>query len=121
MRNLYDSGVFPRADDEEDIEILTGFFRNRKTKKGVREGGSLTINRAVIRGGLQLPPRILRVMETVTYDFDAEVPPALAELGMQVAAGERKVTERWRKSVIEFTIERLDESDSESEPESEYA
>ena len=112
MRNLYDSGVFPRAADEEDIEILTGYFRNRKTKKGVREGGALTVNRAVIRGGLQLPPQILRVVETVTYDFDSEVPPALADLGMRVADGDRKTTERWRKSVIEFPIERLD---SESE------
>jgi hypothetical protein len=121
VRNLYDSGVFPRTGDDEDIEILTGYFRNRKTRKGVREGGALTINRAVIRGGLQLPPKILRVVETATYDFDAEVPPALTELGMRVAAGERKVTERWRKSVIEFTIERLEEPDSESESESEYA
>lgn len=108
MRNLYDSGVFPRTADEEDIEILTGVFRNRKTKKGVREGGSLTISRAVVRGGLSLPPQILRSVETLTYDFDAEVPPALAELGMAVAPGRRIVTERWRKSMVEFPIVRQD-------------
>jgi hypothetical protein len=108
MRNLYDSGVFPRTTDEDDVEILTGYYRNRKTKKGVREGGSLTINRAVIRGGLSLPPQILRTVETLTYDFDAEVPPVLADLGMAVADGERKTTERWRKSVIEFPIARVD-------------
>jgi hypothetical protein len=108
VRNLYDSGVFPRTAEEDDVEILTGFYRNRKTKKGVREGGSLTISRAVIRGGLSLPPQILRTIETLTYDFDAEVPPALAEIGMRVADGDRKTTERWRKSVIEFPIARLD-------------
>ena len=114
MRNLYDSGVFPRADDEHDVEILTGFYRNRKTKKGVREGGSIIINRAVIRGGMSLPPKILRTIETLTYDFDVEVPPALAALDMRVADGDHKVTERWRKSVIEFPIERL-ESDPDSD------
>lgn len=115
MRNLYDSGVFPRADDEHDVEILTGFYRNRKTKKGVREGGSIIINRAVIRGGMSLPPRILRIVETLTYDFDDEVPSALAELGMGVADGDRKTTKRWRKSVIEFPIERLaSDPDSDS-------
>lgn len=106
MRNLYDSGVFPRAQDGSDAEALTGVFRNRKTAKGVREGGALSISRAVIRGGMSLPPQVVRVVITETYDFDVEVPHALAELGMAVADGERTIVKRYRKSSIEFPIRR---------------
>lgn len=107
MRNLYDSGVFPRAKGGKDTEILTGVFRNRKTAKGVREGGALTISRAVIRGGMSLPPQILRVVVTETFDFDNEVPRALVELGLSIADGRPNVVKRYRKTSIEFPIHRL--------------
>ena len=108
MRNLYDSGVFPRAAGVPDVEILTGFFRNRKTKKGVREGGTITINRAVIRGGMALPAQLLRVIETDTSEFDVEVPPVLAQLGMAIGDDEPTVTRRYRKLTVEFSIVRIE-------------
>lgn len=108
MRNLYDSGVFPRAKGGIDTEILTGVFRNRKTAKGVPEGGAISISRAVIRGGMSLPPQVIRVVITDTYDFDAEVPRALSELGMEVGGGRKTVLKRYRKSSIEFPVRRAD-------------
>jgi hypothetical protein len=107
LRNLYDSGVFPRPKGGEDTEKLIGVFRNHKTAKGVREGGALTISRSVIRGGMFLPPQILRVVVTETFDFDDEVPRVLAELGLSVADGTQNVVKRYRKTSIEFPIHRL--------------
>lgn len=107
MRNLYDSGVFPRAASDPETEILTGHFRNRKTQKGAPEGGSLTISRSVVRGGMALPAQLLRVVETPTSQWDVEVPRVLAGLGMVVADGEVTVTRRYRKLSVEFAIVRI--------------
>jgi hypothetical protein len=83
------------------VEELLGVFRRRKTENG--EGGIITVSRRKLVGRVELPPVPVAVTTTETYDFDAEVPAAMKEMGFVVAAGSVRTVRRSGSTYTEFS------------------
>ena len=83
------------------IEELLGVFRRRKTDTG--DGGVVTVSRRKVVGRVEMPPVPVAVVTTETYDFDAEVPAAMKDMGLVVAAGSVRTVRRSGHTYTEFS------------------
>jgi hypothetical protein len=82
------------------VEELLGVFRRRKTENG--DGGIITVSRRKLVGIVEMPPVSIAVLTTDTYDFDAEVPAAMKELGLVLVAGSARTVRRSGSTYTEF-------------------
>jgi hypothetical protein len=82
------------------VTELLGVFRRRKTENG--EGGLITVSQRKVVGRVEMPPVPIAVLTTDTYDFDAEVPAALKEMGLVVVEGSMRTMRRSGSTFIDF-------------------
>lgn len=82
------------------FEELIGVFRRRKTDSG--DAGVVTVSRRKCVGRVEMPMVTVAVRTTDTYDYDAEVPAAMKEMGFVVVAGSVRTVRRSGSTYIEF-------------------
>lgn len=60
------------------------------------------VSRWELVGIVEKPPVSVAVIPTNTYDFDTEVPSALASINMAVEAGSKRSVRKSGKTFVEF-------------------